>query len=109
MKSEEIKVEITALELQRDELIRQIHTKRTAYLQALNDESEFQEGDPVVLFRQQHNAIGGEKKVGSGIYGSIFMNNGRPKYCIWKVKQDGTQSKNNWSPYDFDRIEKAAQ
>jgi len=107
MKSEQIKAEIAELESIRAKITRQIAEKNDAYLQALNDESKFQEGEPVILFRKQYN--GEEKKVGIGIYGSVFMNNGRPKHWIWKVKQDGTASKNNWSVLDYDRFEKFEQ
>ena len=105
-RSLEIKAEIKALEAQRDDITSQIRVKNIAYLEALNDESEFKKGDKVRLLKEQYNSKTVFKPIGEGIFDTIFLRNGRPTNWVYKIKKDGQASQREWSPYDFDRIEK---
>ena len=109
MKSEEIKAEITALELQRDELSRQISAKRTSYLEALIRESPYKKGDKVRLFKTITYPHRMEKFVGEGIFEHIEFAYSDTVPVFWKVKKGGEMSLKRWGRYDFDRIEKADQ
>jgi hypothetical protein len=100
MKSEQLKEEIRTLEEQRSKLSLLIAAKNDAYLRAINDESEFNEGDKVALFRNG-------RKIGEGVFSAFFLQHGHTKPFVFKVKADGTKSKNSWPPYDFDQMEKA--
>jgi hypothetical protein len=106
MKSEEIKAEINALESQRDELSRQIHTKRTAYLEALTNESPYKKGDKVRLFKTITYPTRTEKFIGEGIFEHVSFVYSDAVPIFWKVKKDGAKSLNKWNKYDFDRSEK---
>lgn len=104
--SAEFKAEIVELEKQRDDLTSQIRAKNIAYLELLNDESEFKKGEKVRLLKEQYNSKTGFKFIGEGVFDAIFLRNGKPTNWIWKIKKDGQASQREWNPYDFDRIEK---
>ena len=106
MKSEEIKAEIAALETQRDGLSRQMHTKITAYLEALTNESPYKKGDKVRLFKTITYQTRAERFVGEGIFEHIAFVYSDAVPIFWKVKKDGAKSLNKWNKYDFDRSEK---
>lgn len=100
MKSEEIKAKIKDLEEQRRALDRQIVLAQSELNQALTEEGAFRPGQKVDVYR-----IGTLR--GSGIYGEVYTEHGIQKHRVWKVKKDGTASKNQWGPWDFDRVEDA--
>lgn len=107
-KSEEIKKQISALDNEIKAIQLKIRERRVALLSALEAESPFDLGEKVQLYKGNYNNI--PRFIGEGIFAGYVVgrySDIQPR--VFKVKKDGSVSKNEWSKYDFSTIEKIAK
>lgn len=108
MKSEEIKKEIAVLEAQIRALRGQVNKKNNELAKAVASERGLNVGDRVRVFREfgygEHKAT---KIVGEGIFGGMVIRYGEARPIVYKIKKDGAVSKQEFSIYSNDSLEKA--
>lgn len=105
--SDQLKAELEKIQLQIKDLQIQQSEIRSQYKCALEAESEFVLGEKVALFKTDNQGI--DRFVDYGIYAGLKTNYGRVEPIVFKIKKDGTASKNEYLTYFNTKVKKIEQ
>lgn len=105
--SDNLKTELDRIDMQIKDLRLQEREISVQYIQALESESEFVLGEKVALCQTDRQGI--DRFVDYGIYAGLTRNYGRIEPRVWKIKKDGTASKNEFPFYYNSKIKKIEQ
>ena len=103
----QLKAEIDKIVMQIKDLQLQEREISVQYMRALEYESGFVLGEKVALYETDSQGI--DRFVDYGIYAGLTRIHGRIEPRVWKIKKDGTASKNQWSNYQFSKVKKVEQ
>lgn len=105
--SDQLKTELEKIQLQIKDLQLKEREVRVKYMRAIEEESEFKQGEKVALYKTDYQGI--DRFVDYGIYAGLRTNYGKVEPIALKIKKDGTASKNEHSSYTFSKVKKIEQ
>lgn len=103
MESEKIKEQIRGLENQIIEIQSKISEKSKSLLDALNSEGEFQIGQKVKIYSTWQGVKSYRSEI--GIFGGFEVRGIRVSEIVYKMKKDGTPSKDRFTIWNDEKIE----
>lgn len=105
--SDQLKAELEKIQVQIKDLQLKEREVRVKYMRAIEEESEFKQGEKVALYKTGYQGI--DRFVDYGIYAGFRTKYGWVEPIVFKIKKDGTASKYEHIYYHNFKIKKIEQ